>query len=243
MVRDITLICLFLSLILIPVAALAAPATITGGWIPQSGTGLVKDGPALNLTTIYETFFIDEVTETGFLGTRSVMANGKALLIVCNGTFLPDDKGFVLSDTNGGVQYARIEDPDTIMLYILSPFPGTEEESAGADIILVTLKKELPERGINVLVGAMQSAYSTDQEEQAAIDMAGKEGHELYAGSSQNSECDDDGCYCDGEGCVCTGPACYCEGGDCVENDSGYTCNGWDCWLTCNAGDDCSMNS
>ncbi len=263
MIRHVTLLCVLLALIIMPVVALelsagesklTAVATSddgqiqenviigTGIWIPQSGTGFVQDGPARNLIDIYEAFTIDECTETGFLGTRTVTKDGKALIIPCNGTFLPDFKGFVLSDTNGGVQYARLEEPDTLILYILSPFPGTEEESAGAEIIRITLKKELPERGINVLVGAMQSAYSTDQEEQAAIEMAGKEGHELYAESSQNTECDDDGCYCDGEGCECTGPACYCEGGNCEESDTGYTCSGWDCWLSCNTGDDCSMS-
>gem|GEM_PF-1470976 len=235
-------LCILL-IVLVPGTVLAQPTNITGLWIPEQVLGLNENGPALNLTSTYGIFSVDTLSEAGFTGTRTINKDGSSVLVLCNGTFLPDKTGFILLDTDGGTQFARIDDPETITLYILSPFPETPETTAGVDVIVLTLKKELPERGFNVLVGAMGSAYAEDQQDLTEAEMAGKENHELYAGATVTTECDESGCYCDGEGCQCSGSECYCEGDNCVQDESGYSCSGWDCWLTCNTGEDCSMET
>lgn len=241
MMRLAILLSILLIVLVVPGTVCAQSTNISGFWVPERVVGLTEEGPAVNLTDDYGTLTIDEVSGADITGNRTVTKDATSVTIPFTGTLLQDESGFIIFDTDGGIQLAKITDAKTITLYVLSPFPKSPEATAGADVIVLTLKKGVPERG--VLIGAMQSAYDENQQDLSEAEMAGKESNELYSETADTTECDEDGCYCDGEGCQCSGPDCYCEGGNCVQDGTQYTCSGWDCWLTCNAGEDCSMET
>jgi len=241
MMRFAILLSILLAILVVPGMVSAQSTNISGSWVPERVVGLTEVGPAVNLTGNYGILTIDEVSGENITGNRIVTKDTSSVTIPFTGTLLPDESGFIIFDKDGGMQFAKLTDAKTITLYVVSPFPKSPEATAEADVIVLTLKKGIPEKG--VLIGAMQSAYNENQQDLSEAEMAGKESNELYGVTADTTECDDDGCYCDGEGCQCTGPDCYCEGGNCVQDGTQYSCSGWDCWLTCNAGKDCSMET
>lgn len=239
---------IILIFILIPGVVHANPNNITGIWMPKSVIGLGLHDGALSMTRDYGLISVEELTEDGFSGARTITKDGEPVYISCNGTYLPEETGFILTDSGGGVQIAKVTGPDTFILYILSPFPESDEEIAGADIIMITSHKseEYPDSfrffsSYNMLLGAMVPAYMKEQDEQRDAETAGKEQHELYAESPNATECDENGCSCEGEGCQCQGDECYCEGSHCVWEEDIYRCSGWDCTLSCSPGAECLL--
>ncbi|MBN1166585.1 MAG: hypothetical protein JXA44_05560 [Methanospirillaceae archaeon] len=198
--------------IFIPGAVHADPNNLTRFLMPESVIGLGCDGFVLPMTGDYGFMSVEELTEGGFSGARTITIDEGPVYISINGTFFPDEKGFVISDTGGGVQVARIVGPDTFILSILSLFPESDEETAGADGIIITLHKteENPDSyrffsSCNMLLGAMVPIYQKEMDDQRDAETAGKEQHELYAGSQNATECDENACYCEGKGCHCQG--------------------------------------
>ena len=94
----------------------------------------------------------------------------------------------------------------------------------------------------SLFMAGVSSGLSGAEKQQNEADNAWISGNEVFTEESPVS-CEGDECSCEGKTCICTGSACKGEGADLQKSGDGYSCTGFDCYLSCKINGDCELTT